>query len=161
MLNGNCSVVNCTIVANISNAGVDTQYGPGLYFGDSSSDSPVKNCIIWGNKQNGDATGRQIKGTRTGIENCAVAGGDTVDPYVIDLSYNETAATGTDGIDTWDRPAPGFVAASSNIFRLMASSVLVDKGVNSHLPEALVKDIEGEDRISGANVDLGAFEYQK
>ena len=161
VLNGNCSVVNWTIVANISNAGVDTQYGPGLYFGDSSSDSPVKNCIIWGNKQNGDATGRQIKGTRTGIENCAVAGGDTVDPYVIDLSYNETATTGTDGIDTWDRPAPGFVAASSNIFRLMASSVLVDKGVNSHLPEALVKDIEGEDRISGANVDLGAFEYQK
>ena len=161
VLNGNCSVINCSIVANISNYEVSTESGPALYFGDSSSDSPVKNCVIWGNTMNGNATGRQIKGTRTGIENCAVAGGDSVDPYVIDLSYNETAATGTDGVDTWNRPAPGFVAAASNIYRLSSSSALIDKGVNTHLPESLTKDIEGEARISGENVDLGAFEYQK
>ena len=160
VLNGKCSVINCTIVGNISNTDVDTQFGPGLYFGDAAQDSPVKNCIIWGNTHNGDATGRQIKGSRTAIENCAVAGGDTVDPYVIDLSYNETATTGTDGVDTWDRPAPGFVAAASNIYRLKATSVLIDKGVNSVLPESLTKDIEGEARISGEKVDLGAFEYQ-
>ena len=118
VLNGNCSVINCSIVANISNYEVSTESGPALYFGDSSSDSPVKNCVIWGNTMNGNASGRQIKGTRTGIEYCAVAGGDSVDPYVIDLSYDETATTGTDGVDTWDRPAPGFVAAQSNIFRL-------------------------------------------
>ena len=160
VLNGKCSVINCTIVANISNADVSTEYGPGLYFGDGASDSPVNNCVIWGNKHNNDATGRQIKGSRTAIENCAVAGGDTVDPYVIDLSYNETATTGTDGVDTWDRPAPGFVAAASNIYRLKATSALIDKGVNSFLPESLTKDVEGEARISGEKVDLGAFEYQ-
>ena len=152
VLNGNCSVINCTIVANISNASAETEFGPGLYFGDSSSDSPVKNCVIWGNTMNGDATGRQIKGSRTGIEYCAVAGGDTVDPYVIDLSYTNEA--------NGERPAPGFVAPSSNIFRLTSSSVLVDKGETSYVPEVLTKDIDGENRISGTKVDLGAFEYQ-
>ena len=153
VLNGNCSVINCSIVANISNYEVSTESGPALYFGDSSSDSPVKNCVIWGNTMNGNASGRQIKGTRTGIEYCAVAGGDSVDPYVIDLSYTNEA----DG----ERPAPGFVAPASNIFRLASSSALIDKGENSYVPEVLAKDIDGESRISGTKVDLGAFEYQK
>ena len=77
------------------------------------------------------------------------------------LIFKCSAATGTDGVDTWNRPAPGFVAAASNIYRLSSSSALIDKGVNTHLPESLTKDIEGEARISGENVDLGAFEYQK
>ena len=153
VLNGNCSVINCSIVANISNYEVSTESGPALYFGNSSSDSPVKNCVIWGNTMNGNASGRQIKGTRTGIVNCAVAGGDSVDPYVIDLSYTNEA----DG----ERPAPGFVAPASNIFRLASSSVLIDKGDNSFVAEILDKDIDGESRISGEKVDLGAFEYQK
>ena len=46
VLNGNCSVINCSIVANISNYEVSTESGPALYFGDSSSDSPVKNCVL-------------------------------------------------------------------------------------------------------------------
>lgn len=155
VLNGNCTIVNCTIVSNISTADAETQFGPGLYFGNSSSDSPVKNCVIWGNLHNGDATGRQIKGTRTAIEYCAVAGGDSVDPYVIDLSYTDQA----DG----DRPAPGFVAASSNVFRLTASSVLIDKGNTGYASaiETFTTDLDGESRISGDNIDLGAFEYQK
>ena len=153
VLNGNCSVINCSIVANISNYEVSTESGPALYFGDNSSDSPVKNCVIWGNTMNGNASGRQIKGTRTGIEYCAVAGGDSVDQYVIDLSYTNEA----DG----ERPAPGFVAPASNIFRLASSSALIDKGENSYVPEVLAKDIDGESRIRGTKVDLGAFEYQK
>ena len=152
VLNGNCSIINCTIVGNISNAAVDTQYGPGLYFGNGGTDSPVKNCVIWGNLHSGDASGRQIKGTRTGIERCAVAGGDSVDPYVIDLSYTEE----TDG----DRPAPGFVSAKSNIFRLKSGSPLIDKGDKAFLSEDFTKDIDGEARVSGTQVDLGAFEYQ-
>ena len=50
---------------------------------------------------------------------------------------------------------------ASNIFRLASSSALIDKGENSYVPEVLAKDIDGESRISGTKVDLGAFEYQK
>ena len=151
--NGNCTIINCTIVANQGNDDVDSQNSPGLYFGNGGSDSPVYNCIIWGNKYlEGITTGRQIKGTRVGLVNNAVAGGDETDPDVIVLSYDET-----DGEETAD---PKFVSAKNNIFRLKNDSPLIDKGMDD-IVLAFPKDLDGNARVSGEHVDLGCFEVQK
>lgn len=151
-LNGKASVINCSIVSNISSEQVESQLGPGLYFGDGASDSPVVNCVIWGNSYGSDVTGRQIKGNRTAITNCAVAGGDAVDPNVVTLSYTETASEGA--------AAPDFVSAANNVYRIKSTSALIDKGVNDYAV-AYPKDIDGNARLSGSAVDLGCFEYQK
>lgn len=151
--NGYCTIINCTIVANQGNDDVETQNAPGLYFGNGGSDSPVFNCIVWGNKYlNGNVTGRQVKGTRVGLDNNAIAGGDEVDPDVIVLSYDETDGTGA--VD------PKFVSVKNNIFRLKNDSPLIDKGLDD-VVLAFTKDLDGNARVSGAHVDLGCFEVQK
>lgn len=152
-LNGNGTLVNCTIAGNLSSEEVDSQNAPGLYFGNASSDSPVYNCVIWGNQYNGgDASGRQIKGSRTAIENCAVAGGDIVDPACLELSFTETATS--DGV------APQFVSPANNIYRLKSTSPLIDRGIND-FAQVYPTDLDGAARKSGASVDLGCFEYQQ
>ena len=151
--NGNCTIINCTIVANQGSDEASTGNAPGLYIGNGGSDSPVYNCIVWGNKYQGNATtGRQVKGTRVGLVNNAIAGGDETDPDVIVLSYDETDAEGA--VD------PMFVSVKNNVFRLKAGSPLVDKGL-SDVVLAFPKDLDGEARVSGNNVDIGCFELQQ
>ena len=151
--NGNCTIINCTIVANQGNDDVTSGNAPGLYIGNGGSDSPIYNCIVWGNRYNGDATsGRQVKGTRVGLVNNAIAGGDETDPDVIVLSYDESEADGS--VD------PMFVSVKNNVFRLKAGSPLIDKGLDD-VVLAFPKDIDGNARVSGSKVDLGCFEFQK
>ena len=139
--NGNCTIINCTIVANQGSDDASTGNAPGLYVGNGGSDSPIYNCIVWGNKYNGGlVTGRQVKGTRVGLVNNAIAGGDETDPDVIVLSM--------------------FVSVKNNVFRLKAGSPLVDKGL-SDVVLAFPKDLDGEARVSGNKVDIGCFELQQ
>ena len=140
-------------MANQGNDDVTSGNAPGLYIGNGGSDSPIYNCIVWGNRYNGDATsGRQVKGTRVGLVNNAIAGGDETDPDVIVLSYDESEADGS--VD------PMFVSVKNNVFRLKAGSPLIDKGLDD-VVLAFPKDIDGNARVSGSKVDLGCFEFQK
>lgn len=151
--NGNCTIINCTIVANQGSDEASTGNAPGLYIGNGGSDSSVYNCIVWGNKYNGGAvTGRQVKGTRVGLDNNAIAGGDETDPDVIVLSFDEN------GME--EAVNPMFVSVKNNVFRLKTGSPLVDKGLDD-VVLAFPKDLDGEKRVSGTHVDLGCFELQQ
>jgi hypothetical protein len=53
--------------------------------------------------------------------------------------------------------APGFVDRRNNDYRLSAASSCVDAGDNAALTLGL--DLRGRPRVSGARVDIGAFEF--
>ncbi|MCS6875568.1 MAG: DUF5123 domain-containing protein, partial [Aquificaceae bacterium] len=55
---------------------------------------------------------------------------------------------------------PRFVNASAGDFRLQANSPLIDKGYNNLPSELLQKDKDGNPRVVGGAVDIGAYEFQ-
>jgi hypothetical protein len=55
---------------------------------------------------------------------------------------------------------PLFVDASTGDLRLQSSSPAIDAGDNDAVPEGVTTDPDGNPRIYGTNVDMGAYEYQ-
>jgi hypothetical protein len=53
---------------------------------------------------------------------------------------------------------PGFINPAGSNFRLLATSPALNMGNNSYVPSAITKDLDGNDRIIGTNVDIGAYE---
>jgi Fe-S cluster assembly iron-binding protein IscA len=147
-------IINCTIVENNYNGNTEetSNRAGGITFGDGSSASTVVNCIIWGNKKGGVDTLPQCRGTRTGIAYCAISGGDTSEnSHVIPLS-NTTEST-------VDLPSPQFLSVIDGNFELDKTSPCVNAGANEAVISEL--DINGNARIVGDIVDLGAFENQQ
>jgi hypothetical protein len=77
-------------------------------------------------------------------------------------------------LDAWGNPAPNnieftdlgghsfsdplFVDAANGDYRLQANSPCVDAGNNALIPVGITTDLLGNPRISGAHVDMGAYE---
>lgn len=55
--------------------------------------------------------------------------------------------------------SPEFVNPASDIFRLQTGSAMIDAGDNSYLPASITEDLDGNNRIVNALVDLGAYEH--
>jgi predicted outer membrane repeat protein len=67
---------------------------------------------------------------------------------------------GYDGNDSNLDEDPGFVGAGDNPYQLMNGSICIDMGQDHTLASALADhDILGFDRVCGAGLDLGAYEY--
>ncbi len=129
-------VESCTIVRNSAGGS-----GGGVaFFGGS-----ISNCIIWGNTA---ANGTQVHESSVPAYSCIedwTGGGEgntTQDPRFVD----------PDGPD--DDPA----TFNDNNYRLSTGSPCIDAGKNrSWMGKAV--DLDGNPRIIGATVDMGAYEY--
>ncbi len=71
--------------------------------------------------------------------------------------WTNQATAETDGIYLL---AEGDSLFAEGSYALAADSVALNKGDNVYVPETLTTDLAGNDRISGTNVDLGAYEFQ-
>ena len=105
----------------------------------TSTPVPVTNCIFWGNRS-GD--GDQIHLTDSGL---------------VDVSYScvEDGYFGVGNI-AFD---PQFVSSGTGDFRLVEGSPCVDAGDDAASTPGIV-DLDGEDRIVGAAIDMGCYENQ-
>ena len=117
------TLTNCTINKNKADD------GGGIFFDNTSSNSNIKNTIVWGN------TIGQIN-----LSNLNVTYSDIEEGY-----------TGLGNIDF----QPEFVCTPKKNYRLRATSPCIDAGSNSDAPDI---DIEGNLRPQGENVDIGAYE---
>ena len=144
------SVTNSTISGNSAAIGGGGVYSPTLYDSGQVVPITVVNSIV-GPNDSPDEPG--IDGSN--ITQSSLIG---IDPGFVRKP--------SDGSDGWvDDPATPDVDESANNdygdLRLTATSIAVNAGDNSLvIPEASGVDLDGNERIVGDAVDIGAFEFQ-
>jgi parallel beta-helix repeat protein len=147
----NCSptMSNCTIA---SNTAANDGGGISCYI----STPVLNNTILWGNTASG--SGNQIYTWTTGAT-CTVTlnysdyADNTLDP-------NNIAGSGTWTASNCIVSDPVFLDASAGDYHLQATSPCIDTGSNALVPAGITVDLEGNPRIAGSAVDMGAYEYQ-
>ena len=112
------------------------------------SSSNIYNSIIWSNKVNYLADN---VGGAPYMYNCAVEGGYADGTNIIDLAATND---GTSGTDNYVR----FIDPNQHNYRLHPASHCLDYGDSSY--SHLATDLDGNPRIMGGNIDLGAYECE-
>ncbi|MFO0753327.1 MAG: choice-of-anchor Q domain-containing protein [Thermodesulfovibrionales bacterium] len=136
-------IVNNTITGNTSSS---EGGGVHLYLYDKRSPSNLYNNIIWGNTaaQGGDISiNVALNGTINAYNN-------NFDPAKVSGSFT------TQGNNI--NADPLFVNAASGDYHLLAGSPSIDSG-NGSAPSLPSTDLEGNARVLGMGVDMGAYEY--
>jgi hypothetical protein len=140
-INGNTpEITNCTFNANTAQGWQPGGGGGAIYF--SVTEASITNCIFWGNSAPQGAPELAHDGSSKipSVTYCDIAGG----------------YTGTGNING----DPEFLDAANRDLRIMPSSPCVDVGNDSAVPSGVETDIEGDARIVGSAVDIGADEYK-
>ena len=137
---GTFTIINSTITAN------STTFSGGGGIGVGPSQAVIKNTILWNNTSTAGASAEASQ---------------------IDLRFGGSAMvsnTCVEGLVTFSNAAnspydPIFVSAANANYRLQDCSPLVNGGNNLVLA-GLTADLDGNPRIAGGTVDLGAYEDQ-
>jgi hypothetical protein len=140
-----CRLNNCTLSGNWA-----TNSGGGTYSG------TLINCTITGNSApiGGAAYG-------SGLYNCIAyynrdLNGTNADNYCY-FTYSCTTPLPINGIGNFTN-APMFVDYANGNLRLQSSSPCINAGHNAFAPAG--PDLDGNPRIVGGTVDIGAYEFQ-
>ncbi len=132
---------NCTLSGNTASYGGGSYYGTlnnctlsgnAAKFGGGSDDGTLNNCIVWGNAA---TTSNAVYGST-----CRYTCLDEI-----------VSGEGNIFAD------PLFIDAANGDFRLQAGSPCIDAGADEYATGDT--DIEGNPRIMGAHVDMGAYEF--
>lgn len=153
-ISGSPSLINCVISGN------SAKEGGGIYFDASSDFSNLTNCTVARNTATIDGGGLYNANTSPKIINSIlwedspqeVYNDATSDPTI---TYSDVYGgyTGTGNIDA----APAFVNMATQDFHLTAASACKNAGSNA-APYLPLQDKDGNARISGTSVDMGAYE---
>jgi predicted outer membrane repeat protein len=158
----NSIITNCTLSANSANIS-----GGGM-FSISDSNSIVENCILWGNASpsgaqicdmNGSSasvTFSNVQGGEAGVyqdPNCVLFWGQgniDTDPLFVDSGYWDPNSTPMDpNDDFW----------VNGDYHLLSHSPCIDAGDPNYVVDPNEHDIDGDIRIIGGRIDIGADEY--
>jgi hypothetical protein len=152
------TIINCTITGNTAPG------GGGLY----RCDAEIRNCIVASNKNGGlykcdgmikncTITGNTYSGLSVCdgmINNCIIW--DGIYNCSANITYSDVAG-GWSGVGNIDED-PLFVDAAGGDYHLRWDSPCVDAGDPDFIPEPGEVDIDGEPRVIGGRVDMGADE---
>ncbi|MDR1383866.1 MAG: hypothetical protein LBJ67_08495, partial [Planctomycetaceae bacterium] len=127
------TITNSTITNNTATQGS----GGGIYTTDILN---INNTIITGNTAN---TNLDIRGPARGNQNLS--------------SYIQWIDSGNTNL-VYDPSQQLFIDAANGDYHLAESSQAVNSGSNTLITPGITKDIEGNDRIQGGVVDIGAYE---
>ena len=131
------NLYNCVVAGNTASSG----HG-GIY----SYSGNIYNSIVWGNKVNYLAN--NLSGSLY-VYSSAVEGGYAGGTNILDLAPTND---GTSGMDNYVR----FIDPNQNNYRLHPASHCLDYGDSTYSHLSL--DFDGNARIIGNNIDLGAYE---
>jgi subtilisin family serine protease len=139
---GMSNLENCSpTVTNCSFSGNQAASNGGGMFNESNSSSMITNSIFWGNS--------------SGI--VSTSSTPTVNYSIVQGGYAGTANLDADPLFV-DQPPVGLGTAGD--LRLQAFSPAINIGDNSAVPLGITTDLDGNARISGSTVDMGAYELQ-
>ncbi len=129
------TLTNLTFYGNIAEGG-------GIFNFYNHIPITLTNCIVWGNSPPDDSI-CNVDST-TNISYSLVQGGCPADSSC-DQIWNED---------------PKFENAANGDLRLKKGSPAIDAGKNAAVPPGITTDLDGNPRICGDEVDMGAYEYQ-
>ena len=148
---GVTTAVNCLIVSNTANAGGGAAYSTlinctvvnngAYYYGGGTLDASLYDCVIYDNTNS--------------LSSSYASAGNNYNPVTMDFCCTFPAPSSGYGNIT---NAPLFVNLSSGDFHLQSSSPCINSGNNAYISSAT--DLDGNSRIVGGTVDIGAYEYQ-
>jgi hypothetical protein len=141
----NCTLNNCILVDNSA-----TLYGGGAY------GCEMTNCTLVGNSITGPAGagGGASGGT---LYNCIIYYNSAPFEATATMSYCCTTPMPSGGIGNITNE-PAFVNLAGGDFHLKSSSPCINSGNNAYASSST--DFDGNPRISGGTVDIGAYEFQ-
>jgi len=145
---GNPLIVNCTISGNVASNSAGAIY---CY---KSSNLAISNCILWGDTAP-DASEIMVGAlgdpAAIQISYCDIQGGE----QNVELAYGSSIDWGQGNIDL----DPCFVNPDSNDYHLLEESPCIDAGDPDFVAGPDETDIDGNPRISGEKIDIGADEF--
>ena len=140
---------NCIITSN------SASYGGGAYI------CTLTNCTIIGNSATSTGGGVDDGGIKTNIYNCIVFyNAAPSEPNIggyFNCNYGCTTPLPTNGLGNITND-PIFVNPAAGDFHLQSNSPCINAGGNSWV--RTTNDFDGNPRIVGGTVDIGAYEYQ-
>ena len=147
---GTMTIINTTISGNTTGEGgsgpTDGQAGAGGgIFTDEDTTTTLHNSIIWGNNAHGN--GDQVGGES----------GETTMAYSL---IEDLFPDGEGNLDGTAIDDPGFVDAANGDLHLRENSPAINAGSNALVPDGVFTDLDGNQRVVGSSVDMGAYEYQ-
>ena len=161
------AIRNCTISDNSA-----TDYGGGIYCWATSTAPTVKSSILWGNTAPAGSeialvtwsishpselalTYSDVRGGRTNVHldpGCTLdwqVGNIDADPCFVEPGYWDANDTPDDvNDDFW----------GDGDYHLLPDSLCIDTGDPNYLPEPNETDLDGNPRITGGRIDMGAYE---
>jgi hypothetical protein len=180
-------ITNCTFIGNQS-GGSGSSVG-GLHVGSNITSAWITNCTFVGNESGaGSVGGLQAGSNTTHVNNCIFWENSSAQldpPTLIHVNHNAiqgggwAAVNGNITLDASNPPlfedadgADGIAGTEDDNLRLTAGSPCVDVGNQNLLPadladldgdgdvvEAIPFDLDGNTRVVGDDVDLGAYEF--
>lgn len=141
-----------------------TLTGNSAEYGGGGSRSTMNNCLIVGNSANRGGGSNQGE-----LNNCTIidnsvsgylsqGGGSRYDTLKNCIVWNNSGgnAYNSGSYNSYSAP-PLFMNESGGDYRLRASSPCIDAGNNAYV--TLSNDLNGNTRIQGSSVDIGAYEF--
>lgn len=166
------ALTNCLIISNTASGAVPASGG-------GAANAVLNNCLVIGNSaEYGAGAASSVGNNCTIVGNLAIGSGRGAGAYFSTLNnsiiYYNQAVTNADTFGsaltnccTWSSNNPSFVNSFTNEplfndpagdFHLQWNSPCINAGNNSFT--TITNDLDGNPRIVGGTVDVGAYEYQ-
>jgi hypothetical protein len=127
-----CTLNNCTVVLNSA-----TSLSPFAFdYGGGTYECSAHNCVVYFNMA--------VRGTNYDSSST--------------INYSCTTPLPTNGVDGNISSDPLFVNAANGDFHLQPNSPCINAGENAYVTASA--DLDGNPRIAGGTVDIGAYEFQ-
>jgi hypothetical protein len=157
---------NSALVFQMEDGPIPGTGGGMWYKGDADSVSTLTNATFSGNSANeGSAIWADLDATSSlAIQNSILWGNDNVISLDLEMSVEFTVGY-SDVQGGWEGEGsinsdPLFLDATNGDLHLQAGSPALDAGDQTLFPAGVTTDLDGNPRVDGGNVDMGAYEFQ-